>query len=1204
MGEIFTRRPEPRGGTGPGAVPEPADTEHLHRYLVARDLARGLRVLELPCGDGKGSELIAQNARELLVVAGNEDGTTRADAHSATAPASFARGSGVALPAPDGSVDLVVALGIDGREDDPERFLLEVRRVLAPGGCLLVGGQGSGTVDPRGPAEPGYGQALRAHITRSFRHVRLLGQRALFGSVLFPLPIERAAAGARPPDPGSPRVFERRDGDTFEAHSGPPASTGWLALAGDAPLPGVPASSLDLGANGREPAGTGAGLRPAGAATAHDQAREGTPRSEGAEGTGAPGRGALEPGARRTGAGTPGALGGAEEHGASAMEPWIQDYEARAARLAGALRMHGFGLNATAPEPSTPPPAPAAVAHAPDGPARLRAWLEAEGRGADADALTERLEAFGFVSSGAVDRLADQATGAELERWRTALEAAGRQASGRPGPPLVTVIVPTYGKVRMTACSVLALLETGGETPFEILVADDNSPDATPELFAGLEAAGVRLVRHAANVGFLRNCNLAARAARGNLLLLLNNDTVPLPGVIDDLIGTWRDTGAGVVGARLINLDGTLQEAGGMIWQNGSGWNLGRDLDPVDPRFAFTRPVDYVSGAALMVERTLWEHLEGFDGVYEPAYYEDTDLCFRARAAGRQVVVSGTAAVIHLEGVSHGRSEHAGIKAHQVRNRDTFRARWQETLDQCPEPDEAPAVYFCTRHLAPTALFIDHLTPTPDQDSGSVDAVHHMRMLRELGWHVVFWSWFAPLHSGAYEHPRYTRALQEAGVECLYHPFVDLEAWLRKRAPRVHLCVVNRVTVGREAIPLLRRLVPGARILFVTCDLHHLREQRAAELTGDDQARRKAEDTRREELRCMEQADLSTVCSTEELDVMARTAPGLPLAHLPLPRRFPETVRGATGRRFVAFLGGYRHTPNVDAVEWFLDTIWPRVRAGAPDAEFLLAGAHLPETLRARTDDGLRVLGHVDDLEDFFRYVRVMVVPLRYGAGLKGKVLTSLGHGVPLVATPIAVEGLGFDAACCAVVADQPEAFAQGILELLRDDGLWNRLARDGREAVQRHFGYEVVRERLAGLLDRLGADAPTRARAPSAETPSSEATPAPSTPRAEGSTKSSARDSRADLEALRRRLNAALQELEEAAAERDERDARNRALLEATVEQYRRRVRRAFKRPFTNLRRSMSWRTLRFLSRQRWLFSARRIRKFEKSTRKREPFS
>src|SRR5690606_29834574 len=197
--------------------------------------------------------------------------------------------------------------------------------------------------------------------------------------------------------------------------------------------------------------------------------------------------------------------------------------------------------------------------------------------------------------------------------------------------------------------------------PLEVCVVDDGSPDDSP---AGLPAVhGLRYHRRADNGGFIAACNDGAAIARGQYLVFLNNDTVPQPGWLDALLETFSDhPGAGLVGAQLLYPDGRLQEAGGVVFDDGSGWNYGRNQSPADPRYAYLREVDYASGAAIAIPRTLFEQVGRFDTRYAPAYYEDTDLAFAVRAAGRRVLYQPAARVVHDEGGTAGTDLSSGAK--------------------------------------------------------------------------------------------------------------------------------------------------------------------------------------------------------------------------------------------------------------------------------------------------------------------------------------------------------------------------------------------------------------------------------------------------------------------------------------------------------------------------------------------------------------
>ncbi len=252
--------------------------------------------------------------------------------------------------------------------------------------------------------------------------------------------------------------------------------------------------------------------------------------------------------------------------------------------------------------------------------------------------------------------------------------------------PTVSVIIPTYGQVPCTLRCLAAIAAHPPAAPIEVIVVDDASPD--PAVADLKQVEGIRLIRNPTNLGYLRTCNEAARLAIGTHLLFLNNDTEPRANWLDEMLrlaNTRSDIGA--VGAKLVYADGTLQEAGGIIWNDATGWNYGRGDDPDKPEYNYVREADYCSGAALLVPRAVFAALDGFDPRYAPAYFEDTDLAFRLRQAGYKVLYEPRAVVMHHEGVSHGTDTRLGVKASQEINRHRFIARWAEIL--------------ATQHLAP-----------------------------------------------------------------------------------------------------------------------------------------------------------------------------------------------------------------------------------------------------------------------------------------------------------------------------------------------------------------------------------------------------------------------------------------------------------------------------------------------------------------------
>lgn len=618
--------------------------------------------------------------------------------------------------------------------------------------------------------------------------------------------------------------------------------------------------------------------------------------------------------------------------------------------------------------------------------------------------------------------------------------------------PVASLVIPVYGQFAHTLACLRALAAHPPATAFEVLVVDDGSADETPGALP--QIAGVRYHRRAANGGFIAACNDGASLARGDVLVFLNNDTIPQPGWLDALLATFdEEPGTGLVGAQLLYPDGRLQEAGGVVFADGSAWNYGRFESPDDPRFAYLRDCDYASGAAIAIPRALFAELGGFDVRYTPAYYEDTDLAFAVRAAGRRVVYQPASRVIHAEGATAGTDTGSGMKAHQVRNRGTFAAHRADALRAMLPPHTVPTPALLHRDR-PQVLLIDAMTPRPDHDSGSLRLVNLMRLLREEGAHVVF------LPADGHHVGAYTTQLQRLGIEVWHQPFLGgMAAWLRTHGPRFRSVMVSRHYVASEFLPLLRACAPQARIVFDTVDLHYLRERRGAEVADDVALARAAERTRALELDVIAHADVTLVVSEVERALLRTDAPQAKVDILSNLHRIAGAGPAFAERRDAVFVGGFRHPPNVDAVRWFVAEVWPLVRARLPDLRFHCIGSHTPPEIEALASvPGVIVHGHVADLDPYMRDVRVAIAPLRFGAGVKGKVNLSMAHGQPVVATACAVEGMHLRDGEDVLVTDTPQAFADAVVRLHEDEALWNTLARNGLESVAAHFSLDAAR--------------------------------------------------------------------------------------------------------------------------------------------------
>jgi GT2 family glycosyltransferase/glycosyltransferase involved in cell wall biosynthesis len=629
------------------------------------------------------------------------------------------------------------------------------------------------------------------------------------------------------------------------------------------------------------------------------------------------------------------------------------------------------------------------------------------------------------------------------------------------GPPIVSVIIPVYNKFLYTYNCLKSIQAALPKRAFEIIIADDCSTDET--LLCGLVFTGaVRIVRNRKNEGFVRTCNAGAAAAHGRYLLFLNNDTLVKPGWLDELVETFEQVpNIGIAGSKLLFEDGSLQEAGGIIWRLGDGWNWGRGRDPSEPGFMFLRDADWVSGAALMIERTMFEELKGFDELYVPAYYEDTDIAFRVRAMGKRVVVQPASEIVHLEGISAGTdTAGSGMKRFQVINHAKFYKRWKDTLLSHRFNGEHPELE-AERFVRKRAYFIDETVPTPDQDAGSNAAVEHMRALMALGYKVTF----LPADNMARIDP-YTRQLQKLGVECLYHPFYwSVEEVFRKTQVKPDLIYLHRYTNAGKYATMVRRYFPNCRIVYSVADLHFLRMERQLAINPDLTSAYEVAMQRRAEMSAMENADCVIVHSPVEAEMLHGINSSLNVKVVPwtvLPRPSPLPFAKRSG---AAFVGGFDHPPNADAVQFFVSSILPLLQKEAPDLNTFIIGSKMPDSISALRQAGLTPVGFVPILADVLHKLRATVVPLRYGAGIKGKVLESFAHGLPCVMSEVAAEGLELPEELAWLVARSPAEFAEKMVRLETDETFNTALATAGLAYIAAKHSTNVVRDALRAAV-------------------------------------------------------------------------------------------------------------------------------------------
>jgi len=384
-------------------------------------------------------------------------------------------------------------------------------------------------------------------------------------------------------------------------------------------------------------------------------------------------------------------------------------------------------------------------------------------------------------------------------------------------------------------------------------------------------------------------------------------------------------------------------------------------------------------------------------------------------------------------------------------------------VPQDGEPQSAKNVMTRDQKKMPRLLVIDHRMVTPDRDAGSLRMWRVLEILRSLGSEVTYAT--ADLSvSGPW-----AIRLQEMGVKVLRPPFsLSLRRHLRRDGTRYDGVWLCRVAVAQRYVPSIRKYCPGTKVIFDTVDLHFLREQREAELSGDARAKRQAAETRRAELAVIRQVDVTILVSPEEARIVHDECPEANLRILSMIHQPLSEVADFEARRGLLFVGGFEHRPNQDGVEWFVSRILPKIRESLPEEPFWIVGSGATRHMHRVAAPGVTVVGWVLDLTSIYARARVCVAPLRYGAGVKGKITQALAHGLPCVATPVACEGMPLNHEESVLMADDETSFAAEVVRLHQDRDLWQSLSSAGLQIVAEHFSKERARDEVADLLGRF----------------------------------------------------------------------------------------------------------------------------------------
>lgn len=629
--------------------------------------------------------------------------------------------------------------------------------------------------------------------------------------------------------------------------------------------------------------------------------------------------------------------------------------------------------------------------------------------------------------------------------------------------PLVSVVIPAKNEIHYALRCLVSIASNPPQSTFEVVIIGGNLPDNSTNILKMV--SGVRWIQNNSKHSLIQSCNIGAKAAMGQYLYFLDDRAEVMPGWMDELIHTFNEfSGTGLVGSKLIYPVGILRETSTIISLENRIRHSGRHLDPLHPSYNFAKEIDECSWSSMMVLKSLFDEIAGFDTHNNSAYTEDCDLFLKIRNKGYRVIYQPLSTISISEEAALSNNLNESTNSYKPQNSKTLSHRLKNRWKMIP-PVNSTFNINKSSYGKRRVLVIDHFTPTPNQDAGSLLFFNFMLLLRQMDFQVTF----IPEDNFLYMS-EYTTALQRAGIEALYAPYItSIDQYLKEFGNQFSAVFLFRPYVYFRNISPVRKFCPQAKIIYHTLDLHFVRMFREAELHCDKSKQIESENIKQIELEAIRTSDASIVVSTSEFERVHQLLPDANQYVFPLILDVRNAKNVFENRNDIVFVGNFAHPPNVDAVLYFITQIMPFVLKRLPDVRFYVIGKNPPVEIKALSSNNVIVTGFIEDLNSFLDKMRVSVAPLRFGAGIKGKIASAMAAGLPVVATSLAVEGMNLTNNENILIANDAEEFAETIVWLYQEETLWNQISKNGQEFAKNTWGAEAAWKNLSNILSGLG---------------------------------------------------------------------------------------------------------------------------------------
>ena len=627
--------------------------------------------------------------------------------------------------------------------------------------------------------------------------------------------------------------------------------------------------------------------------------------------------------------------------------------------------------------------------------------------------------------------------------------------------PALTVVLVFYNQAQLSLLCLRSLLEFA-DVSFRLIIVDNNSSDETPKLLEHIE--NTQIIRNQENFGFVRAVNQAAEQVKTEYLLLLNNDAVIEEATLSTAINTLKsDSSVGAVGAKIKLLDGSLQEAGSIIWNDGACLGYGRGQDPMQPEFMFQRDVDYCSGAFLLFRCDEFHKLGAFDEAFAPAYYEESDFCIRLQKQGKRIIYNPRVNITHYEFASTGGMEEASKL--QLKHQQILCDKHPEYLSNKLANDGTNTITARINNKHPNILVIDDCVPHPSLGSGYPRSAHILNSLCELNLNVSFY----PLQFPVDDWGAVYSTLDSTIEVLLDRGRAGLIPLLEKRKNFYQYIMVSRLhnmEIFNNIVDQDPALLEGSKVFYDAEAIFALRDIMKMELLGQAISEDEKQKLIAKELDQARNAEKVISVSRIEADLYKHASYNntVVLGHA---LQAEPGNKGFDERSGILFVGALRDegSPNVDSLLWFVINVLPIIEQEIPDIELYVVGDCSAPSLKTIECGNVQFLGRLDSITSTYNDRRLLIAPTRFAAGIPHKVHEAASRGMPSVTTGLLAKQLGWKHGKQLLVGDGAPKFAKQCIRLYRDEKLWRRVRSAGLQSISHECSDKKFQATLRGLF-------------------------------------------------------------------------------------------------------------------------------------------